>query len=157
MYGADCVRRPTGDGSVQALDLLDESCEGFGVRGDLGVFLLPWTADHHLGLQVRNAFQEAWVEPVEVVGHRGKNQLGDKFGVADRDVQRDAGSQAVPEDICFRHAQLPQRGNRVVGHAIELKRAIHVGGSPVALHLQRDDLMVLGKLGNELAEGGTNR
>jgi hypothetical protein len=72
--------------------------------------------------------------------------------VLDGDRQGDAGSQAIAEEVSLVDPLLPQQGGGVVGHLLDGQRAVDVGGVPVCLLFDGDDLPGLGKVRQQLAE-----
>jgi hypothetical protein len=65
--------------------------------------------------------------------------------VPDRELQGDAGSHAVAEDVRAFDLELSQERRGVLGHLRVAQGAVDIGRAPVALLLNRDDLASLGE------------
>ena len=85
------------------------------------------------------------MQSIFVVGDSGEHELAYEIRVLDGDLQSDAGSQAVAEDVGFLDPEVSQQGGRVVRHLLDSQRAIDVGRVPMRLLLDGDDPSGLGK------------
>jgi hypothetical protein len=93
------------------------------------------------------------------VEHGGfNNQFSHQAGVADRHLEGDVASVAVAEEVRLPDVEVPEQPGGVVRGLLEGERPIdNVGGAPVSLLLESDDLPGLCKGRQNLSERGFDR
>jgi hypothetical protein len=82
---------------------------------------------------------------------RQDGEPGLDIWMADGGLQGDPSAQRIAEDIGIPQTELPDQGGNIIRHAFETQRAIDVGGVPVGLQLDANDLPVLSKGGSTWA------
>ena len=87
---------------------------------------------------------------ITLEGGRGDHQLAHHIWVADRGLQGDAAARRKAEDIGAFKSHMLDQGSDVVRHLLVGQRAIDVGGVPMALGLDGDDLPRLGQRRQQL-------
>jgi hypothetical protein len=98
-----------------------------------------------LGLELLNPVEEAGVHAVPTVGERAQHQLAHQRGLVDGELEGDRRAHAVPKEVGAFDAEVPQEGDGVVGPVLDAQGPVDVGGVPVRLLLDRDDLPGLGQ------------
>jgi hypothetical protein len=85
------------------------------------------------------------LESFIVVSNRSDHEFSHKIRVMDGDIQSDACSHAITEDIGFLDIELPEKSDCMVRHLFYGQRAIYVDSAPMGLLLYSNDLPVSGK------------
>jgi hypothetical protein len=98
-----------------------------------------------LGLDLLDPAEDLGVEAVQRVTGRGEDQLAHQLRVVDGHLEGDGRAAGVPEDVGVLDAEVAQERGGVVGPVLDGQRAVDVGGVPVRLLLDRDDLPGLGE------------
>ena len=83
---------------------------------------------------------------------RRHDELADLVRILHRGEQRDAAAERVADDVRLLQPEVVDEGRDVVGHEPDVDRPIDVGGAPVPLEVDRDDLVALRQRGEDRPE-----
>jgi hypothetical protein len=117
---------------------------------------MPRGPNHVFSRHVLHCFHEPGVEAALVVGDRGEHELAHHLRVPDGDLQGDAGSHAVTEDVGLFDSEMLECSGGVVGHLLDGQRAIYIGRASMGLQLEGDDLPGLCKFRQNVSERGAD-
>jgi hypothetical protein len=82
---------------------------------------------------------------------RGQYELARPLRILDGEPQRDATAEGIAQKVGLREAKMLHQRGDVVGHRLVMEWAVDVGGVPMPLQLDANDLARLGKFWHERA------
>jgi len=136
----DLRGRPVLRLGVEVEDLRDERGPAPGVGRDRLVGLMIGAVLELVDVASAAASGDLRMQAIATVGHGRGHQTTDPGRVADRDLERDARADAVAEQIRLWQAEVVEQRDDVLGQQLEPQGPVDVGGVPVRLQFNGDDL-----------------